>query len=103
MAKNTATVPEKDCAKCNSSLVPDLCKFQNQLWSIGIALTVFCVTGMVFDIAYDGNFSLHNYQFLIHQNVCFDRFPETAPYYLTCIFHLHINDHRIRGLPDHIK
>ena len=34
MAKNTATVPEKDCTKCNSSLVPDLCKFQNQLWSI---------------------------------------------------------------------
>ena len=25
---------EKDCTKCNSSLVPDLCKFQNQLWSI---------------------------------------------------------------------
>ena len=34
MAKNTATVPEKDCTKCNSSLVPDLCKFLNQLWSI---------------------------------------------------------------------
>ena len=28
-----------------------------------LALTVFCVTGMVFDIAYDGNFSLDNYQF----------------------------------------
>lgn len=25
---------KKDCTKCNSSLVPDLCKFQNQLWSI---------------------------------------------------------------------
>lgn len=24
----------KDCTKCNSSLVPDLCKFLNQLWSI---------------------------------------------------------------------
>ena len=29
---------------------------KNTITSIGIALTVFCVTGMVFDIAYDGNF-----------------------------------------------
>lgn len=36
---------------------------KNTITSIGIALTVFCVTGMVFDIAYDGNFSLDNYQF----------------------------------------
>ena len=36
---------------------------KNTITSIGISLTVFCVTGMVFDIAYDGNFSLHNYQF----------------------------------------
>ena len=31
---------------------------KNTITSIGIALTVFCVTGMVFDITYDGNFSL---------------------------------------------
>ena len=36
---------------------------KSTITSIGIALTVFCVTGMVFDIAYDGNFSLDNYQF----------------------------------------
>ena len=36
---------------------------KNTITSIGIALTVFCVTGMVFDIAYDGNFCLDNYQF----------------------------------------
>ena len=36
---------------------------KNTITSIGIALTVFCITGMVFDIAYDGNFSLNNYQF----------------------------------------
>ena len=36
---------------------------KNTITSIGIALTVFCITGMVFDIAYDGNFSLDNYQF----------------------------------------
>ena len=36
---------------------------KSTITGIGIALTVFCVTGMVFDIAYDGNFSLDNYQF----------------------------------------
>ena len=36
---------------------------KNTITSIGIALTVFCITGMVFDISYDGNFSLDNYQF----------------------------------------
>ena len=36
---------------------------KNTITSIGIALTIFCITGMVFDIAYDGNFSLDNYQF----------------------------------------
>lgn len=36
---------------------------KSTITSIGIALTIFCITGMVFDIAYDGNFSLDNYQF----------------------------------------
>ena len=36
---------------------------KNTITSIGISLTVFCVTGMVFDIAYDGNFILNHYQF----------------------------------------
>ena len=36
---------------------------KNTITIIGISLTVFCVTGMVFDIAYDGNFILNHYQF----------------------------------------
>lgn len=36
---------------------------KSTITSIGIALTIFCITGMIFDIAYDGNFSLDNYQF----------------------------------------
>ena len=36
---------------------------KSTITSIGIALTIFCITGMVFDIAYDGNLSLDNYQF----------------------------------------
>lgn len=31
--------------------------------SIGMALTIFCLAGIVFDIAYKGSFSLENYQF----------------------------------------
>ena len=31
--------------------------------SIGMALTIFCITGMGFDIAYGGNFSLNDYRF----------------------------------------
>ena len=31
--------------------------------SIGMALTIFCLAGVVFDIGYKGNFSLDNYQF----------------------------------------
>lgn len=31
--------------------------------SIGIAMTIFCFVGVVFDIVYEGNFSLENYQF----------------------------------------
>ena len=31
--------------------------------SIGMALTIFCFVGIVFDIGYKGNFSLDNYRF----------------------------------------
>lgn len=31
--------------------------------SIGIAMTIFCFVGVIFDIVYEGNFSLENYQF----------------------------------------
>ena len=31
--------------------------------SIGMALTIFCLVGIVFDIGYGGNFSLENYRF----------------------------------------
>ncbi|MBR3247168.1 MAG: DUF3021 domain-containing protein [Clostridiales bacterium] len=31
--------------------------------SIGMALTIFCIVGIVFDVAYGGNFSLEGYQF----------------------------------------
>ncbi len=31
--------------------------------SIGIAMTIFCFVGVIFDIIYEGNFSLENYQF----------------------------------------
>ena len=33
------------------------------IMSIGGALAIFCLTGIVFDIAYGGNFSLDNYRF----------------------------------------
>ena len=31
--------------------------------SIGMALTIFCLAGIVFDVAYGGNFSLESYRF----------------------------------------
>lgn len=31
--------------------------------SIGMAMTIFCIVGIVFDIGYGGNFSLDNYRF----------------------------------------
>ena len=31
--------------------------------SIGMAMAIFCLVGIVFDIGYKGNFSLDNYQF----------------------------------------
>ena len=31
--------------------------------SIGMALAIFCLVGIVFDIGYKGNFSLENYKF----------------------------------------
>ena len=31
--------------------------------SIGMALTIFCLAGIVFDVAYGGNFSLEGYRF----------------------------------------
>ena len=31
--------------------------------SIGMAMTIFCFVGVIFDIIYEGNFSLENYQF----------------------------------------
>ena len=31
--------------------------------SIGMALTIFCLVGIVFDVGYGGKFSLENYRF----------------------------------------
>ena len=33
------------------------------LISIGISMTIFCLTGIALDIRYDGNFSLDHYRF----------------------------------------
>lgn len=41
--------------------IKDLCK--NTVISIGMAMTIFCLVGVVFDIGYKGNFSLDNYRF----------------------------------------
>ena len=41
--------------------VKDLIK--STLISIGMALTIFCLAGIVFDIGYGGNFSLEDYRF----------------------------------------
>ena len=31
--------------------------------SIGMAMTIFCIVGVIFDITYKGQFSLDNYRF----------------------------------------
>ena len=36
---------------------------KSTLISIGMAMTIFCLVGIVFDIGYRGNFSLDNYRF----------------------------------------
>ena len=41
--------------------VKDLVK--STMISIGMAMTIFCLAGVVFDIGYKGNFSLDNYRF----------------------------------------
>lgn len=41
--------------------VKDLVK--STMISIGVAMTIFCLAGVVFDIGYKGNFSLDNYRF----------------------------------------
>ena len=41
--------------------VKDLIK--STVISIGMALTIFCLAGIVFDVGYGGNFSLENYRF----------------------------------------
>lgn len=41
--------------------VKDLIK--STVISIGMALTIFCLVGIVFDVGYGGNFSLENYRF----------------------------------------
>ena len=43
------------------STVKDL--FISILASIGMAMTIFCLAGIVFDIGFGGNFSLENYTF----------------------------------------
>lgn len=42
-------------------MVKDLVK--STVISIGMAMTIFCVAGIIFDIAYKGSFSLDNYRF----------------------------------------
>ncbi len=37
--------------------------FVSILASIGMAMTIFCLAGIVFDIGFKGNFTLENYQF----------------------------------------
>ena len=41
--------------------IKDLAK--STLISIGMAMAIFCLAGIVFDIGYKGNFSLENYRF----------------------------------------
>ena len=41
--------------------VKDLIK--STVISIGMALTIFCLVGIVFDVGYGGNFSMENYRF----------------------------------------
>lgn len=42
-------------------IVKDLLK--STVISIGMAMAIFCLAGIVFDISYKGNFSLDNYRF----------------------------------------
>ena len=43
----------------------ELCKelIRSTVISIGMAMAIFCIVGIVFDVKYAGNFSLENYQF----------------------------------------
>ena len=41
--------------------VKDLIK--SSVISIGMAMTIFCLVGVVFDVCYKGNFSLDDYRF----------------------------------------
>lgn len=43
----------------------ELCKdlIRSTVISIGIAMVIFCIAGIVFDVKYAGNFSMENYQF----------------------------------------
>ena len=43
------------------NIVKDLVK--STIISIGMALTIFCLVGIMFDVIYGGNFSLEGYQF----------------------------------------
>lgn len=43
------------------NIVKDLVK--STIISIGMALTIFCLVGIMFDVIYEGNFSLEGYQF----------------------------------------
>ena len=43
------------------NIVKDLIK--STVISIGMALTIFCLVGIVFDVGYGGNFSMENYRF----------------------------------------
>ena len=43
------------------NIVKDLVK--STIISIGLALTIFCLVGIMFDVIYGGNFSLEGYQF----------------------------------------
>ena len=42
-------------------IIKDLLK--STVISIGMALTIFCLVGVIFDVIYGGNFSLEGYQF----------------------------------------
>ena len=41
--------------------IKDLAK--STVISIGMAMAIFCLAGIVFDVRYKGNFSLENYRF----------------------------------------
>ena len=48
-------------AKTMRKTIRDLLK--SSVISIGMAMAIFCLVGIVFDIGYKGNFSLDNYRF----------------------------------------